>query len=98
MTEERPVVKASTIAWVVVVFLLFVLLVTAIFGKKGLLEIARARRIYTDLQTEIGRLKEEKSRLEKEIAALEADPRAVEREARDKLWLMKPGEKVLLKN
>lgn len=97
MTEDRPAVRASTIAWVVVVFLLFVLLVTAVFGKKGLLEIARARRTYADLQTEIGRLREEKSRLEKEIAALEADPRAVEREARDKLWLMKPGEKVLLK-
>ncbi len=97
MTEERPAFKASTVGAVAAVFLLFVLLVTAVFGKKGLIEIARARRVYADLEKEIDKLKAEKARLEKEIIALESDPRAVEREARDKLWLMKPGEKVLLK-
>jgi cell division protein FtsB len=95
--EERRIPRAATIAAVAVTFLLFVLLVSTVFGKKGLLEIAKARRTLTDLQTEIGRLKEDKARLEKEIAALEADPKAVEREAREKLWLMKPDEKVVLK-
>ncbi len=97
MTEERRVPKPAKIAAAVVVFLLFVLLVTTVFGKKGLFEIARARRTYAELEKEIGRLKEEKARLEKEIAALESDPGAIEREAREKLWLMRPDEKVVLR-
>lgn len=87
-------VKAAVIGSV---FLLLVLLITSIFGKKGLIEIAKARRIYAALQLDIERLREEKARLEKEIAALESDPKAVEREARDKLWLAKPGEKIIIK-
>jgi len=78
-------------------FVLVVLLITTIFGKKGLIEIYKARRNYTDLQMKIGELKEEKSRLEKEIAALEANPKSVEREARDRLWLVKPDEKIVVK-
>jgi cell division protein FtsB len=35
--------------------------------------------------------------LEKEIAALESNPNAVEREARDRLWLVKPDEKIVVK-
>lgn len=78
-------------------FVLVVLLITTVFGKKGLIEIYKSRRSYTVLQKEIERLKEEKLRLEKEIAALEADPKSVEREARDRLWLVKPDEKIVVK-
>jgi cell division protein FtsB len=35
--------------------------------------------------------------LEKEIEELENDPKAVEMKARDKLWLMKPDEIVIIK-
>ncbi|MCX6560481.1 MAG: septum formation initiator family protein [Candidatus Aminicenantes bacterium] len=95
--EERRIPRAASIAATAVAFLLFVLLVSTVFGKKGLLEIAKARRTYAELETEIRGLQEKKARLEKEIAALDADPKAVEREAREKLWLMKPDEKVLIK-
>jgi cell division protein FtsB len=78
-------------------FVLIVLLITTFFGKKGIFEIYKTRRNYTELQKEIERLKVEKSRLEKEIAALEASPRAVEKEARDRLWLVKPDEKIVVK-
>jgi cell division protein FtsB len=78
-------------------FVLVVLLITTFFGKKGIIEIYKTRRNYTALQEEIQRLKEEKSRLEREIAALEAGPQSVEKEARDKLWLVKPDEKVVVK-
>jgi len=87
-------VKAAVIGSI---FLLLVLLITSVFGKKGLIEIVKARKAYAALQLEIDRLKDEKARLEKEIAALESDPKAVEREARDKLWLAKPGEKIVIK-
>jgi cell division protein FtsB len=79
------------------VFVLVVLLITTVFGKKGIIEIYKSRRNYAALQKEIGRLKEEKSRLEKEIAALESNPKAIEREARDRLWLVKPDEKIVVK-
>ncbi len=82
---------------VLVIFVLSVLVISTVFGKKGLISIVRARRTYAEMEKEIERLKLEKSRLEREIAELEADPRALEREARDKLWLVKPGEKVVVK-
>ena len=78
-------------------FVLVVLLITTFFGKKGIIEIYKTRRNYTILQKEIEQLKEEKSRLEKEIAALEASPQSVEKEARDRLWLVKPDEKIVVK-
>jgi cell division protein FtsB len=77
--------------------LLLILLIASFFGKKGLLEIYRARKTHSALLQDIERLKKEKSRLEKDIAELENDPRAVDKEAREKLWLIKPDEKVLVK-
>lgn len=78
-------------------FLLLVLALTTVFGKKGLLEITRTRRQYAALLEEVERLRREKARLEAEIAALQANPKAVESEAREKLWLMKPDEKVIIR-
>jgi cell division protein FtsB len=80
-----------------VAFFFLVLLISSLFGKKGLLEIYRARKNYEALLQEIRSLEEEKNRLEREIQELRTDPRAVEREAREKLWLMKPDEKVIVK-
>ena len=81
----------------VIGFLLIVILITTVFGKKGLVGIARVRKVQADLLREIEDLKEEKARLEREIEALKNDPRSVDKEARDKLWLMKPDEKVIIR-
>lgn len=78
------------------VFLLVVLLITSLFGKKGLMEIRRARKSYERSLLEVETLKARKARLEKDIAELQRDPRAVEREAREKLWLMKKDEIVVV--
>lgn len=78
-------------------FLLVVLFITSLFGKKGLIEIYKARKNYAALQKEIEQLKQEKSRLEREISELEKNPKAVDRPARDQLWLIKPDEKVLIR-
>jgi len=78
-------------------FLLLVLFITSIFGKKGLIEIYHIRKNYAALLQEIDKLKKEKSGLEKEITELEKNPRAVDKEAREQLWLIKPDEKVLVK-
>lgn len=78
-------------------FILVVLLIAAIFGRKGLIEISRVRRQHAALVQEVERLKEEKARLEKELAELEKNPAAVEKEAREKLGLIKPDEKVIFR-
>ncbi len=97
MNEKKSggIWKKVTIS--VVGFLLLALLITTVFGKKGLIEIGRARRAQAELLREIESLKAEKSRLEREINSLKSDPKAVDREAREKLWLMKPDEKVIIK-
>ena len=78
-------------------FVLFVLLIAAVFGPKGFIEITRVRRQHAELVREIDRLKDEKARLEKEIIELEKNPEAVEKDAREKLGLIKPDEKVVFK-
>jgi cell division protein FtsB len=97
MTSPPRVSRTAKVVAAGVAFLLFVLLVTTVFGKKGLLEIARARRAYAELERDIEVLQERKARLEKEIKALESDPAAVERDARDRLWMMRPDEKVVVR-
>lgn len=79
-----------------IVILLFVLILSTFFGKKGLLQIREARRLQLELQAEIARLKKEKEKIEKEVDELRHNPLMIEEEARKKLWLMKPEEKVLI--
>jgi cell division protein FtsB len=79
-----------------VVCLLLVMVVTSVFGKKGVMDIRRARLRLADLDLEIQRLSAEKLRLEAEIHELEKNPKAVEKEARGDMWLIKPGEKVIV--
>jgi cell division protein FtsB len=76
--------------------LFLVMVVTSVFGTKGVMDIHRARLKLADLDRDVRRLAWEKSRLEAEIRELERNPKAVEKEARDKLWLIKPGEKVIV--
>jgi len=97
VNEEKPRGLRKKLVVCGLGFLLLVLLITTIFGKKGLIEIARARKIQGMLLKDIETLQAEKVRLEREIAALKSDPKAVDREAREKLWLMKPDEKVIIK-
>ncbi len=73
-----------------------VMVVTSFFGKKGVMEIARARRELRALRAEVAALDEAREEIRAEIRDLETDPAAVEREAREKLWLVKPTEKVVI--
>jgi cell division protein FtsB len=79
-----------------IVCLFLVMFVTSIFGKKGFMDIHRARQKLAVLDVEVRKLQQEKGKLESENRELEKNPRAVEKEARDKLWLIKPGEKVVV--
>jgi len=78
-------------------FFFLVLLLASFFGKKGLIEIYRAQKEHETLLHEIERLEIEKRRLEMEIVELKQNPKAVEKKAREKLWLVKPDEVVIIK-
>ena len=77
-------------------FFVLVMLVTSFFGKKGYMDIVRTRRSLRALEAEFKTLEARRNELETEIRELTVNPRAVEEEARRKLWLMKPDEKVIV--
>ncbi len=79
-----------------VVCLLLIMIVTALFGKKGVMDLRRARRTLAAREERIRELEAERDRLQAEIRRLESDPRAVEKAAREKLGLAAPGEKVVV--
>jgi cell division protein FtsB len=95
--ERHPTSLRRKLALAAVAFFFLVILISSLFGKKGLIEIYRAKSNYEALLQEIRSLEARKSQLQKEIEALQNDPRAVEKEAREKLWLIKPDEKVIVK-
>jgi cell division protein FtsB len=95
--ERQGISLRRKIVLAAVVFFFLVLLISSLFGKKGLIEIYKAKRNYETLLEEIRALEAKKSQLLKDIQALQHDPEAVEKEAREKLWLMKPDEKVIIK-
>lgn len=76
--------------------LFLIMIVTSLFGKKGVMDLRRARRTLAALEIRVQALEVEKAKLEAEIDRLEKDPRAVEKPAREKLGLVEPGEKVVV--
>jgi cell division protein FtsB len=78
------------------VCVLLVMVFTALFGKKGVMELRQSRRELAVRAERIQALVAERDRLEAEIRRLENDPRAVEKPAREKLGLAAPGEKVVV--
>jgi len=73
-----------------------VLFLASFFGKKGLIEIYRAQKVQRDLLQEVERLEEKQKKLVREIEELRTNPKAVEKKAREKLWLQKPDEIVIV--
>jgi cell division protein FtsB len=76
--------------------LLLIMVFTAVFGKKGVMDLRRSRRELAAQADRIRALEAERDRLTAEIRRLETDPRAVEKAAREKLGLAAPGEKVVV--
>lgn len=68
------------------------LLATFILGEMGLVKYYRMKAQETTLTEEIAKLKQDNMRLRKNVHALKNDPAYLERVARDKLGLARPGE------
>lgn len=79
-----------------IIFFLFILLLTYFFGDKGIIEIMKTQKEIRALETSIQELEARKRSLTSEVKQLREDPLALEREAREKLWLMKKNEKVIV--
>ncbi len=68
------------------------LLASFIFGEMGLVKYYRMKSQYDALSDDIAKLKIDNARLSTEVRSLRSDPAYVERIARDKLGLARPGE------
>lgn len=77
-------------------FLFLVFLIASLFGERGLIEVFQTQKSKNTLVQEKMRLLAEKRKLEREIEELKTNPEAVEKKAREKLWLMKPDEIVII--
>jgi len=73
-------------------FVTVVLVVDALVGDKGLLDIMRARRQHATLAAAIAKTRRENARLRDDIRRLKEDPSAIESLAREELGLMREGE------
>jgi cell division protein FtsB len=69
-----------------------VLVIDAVFGDRGLVEMVRARHDYHQLAASIARLRTDNARLREEARRLREDPSAIEELARRELGLIRPGE------
>jgi cell division protein FtsB len=73
-----------------------VLLVNALVGEKGLIEMLKKRQEYYALEQALERSRIENARLREEARQLKEDATAVEDLARRELGLIKPGEKLFI--
>jgi cell division protein FtsB len=80
----------------VLVFIGCVLVVDALVGEKGLLEMLKKRQEYRTLEQSIGDARTENAQLREEARRLREDPAAIEDLARRDLGLIKPGEKLFI--
>jgi cell division protein FtsB len=78
------------------VFAAVVLLADALVGERGLVATTRARRQSAELQSAVGQLRHENARLSDLVDRLETDPLTIESAAREKLGLIRPGEKLVV--
>ncbi len=77
--------------------LLLATLVTTFFGKKGFIDIQKQKKKYEELEARIKDFDRQIEKLKAEIEALETNPQTLEKEARERLWLIKPEEKLIIR-
>lgn len=68
------------------------LLASFILGEMGVVKFFRMQAQFRSLEADISRLKQENTRLLRDVRALRSDAAVIERVARDKLGLARPGE------
>lgn len=79
-------------------FLLVIILIGCVsllfFSDRGIISLWELKKEKSDIQKEINSLREEIANLKRESEKLEFDQAYIEKTAREKLKMVKPGEKV----
>lgn len=70
----------------------FLLLLQDVFGTHGLMAMHRSKAQIQEVQAQIAQLDKENADLEQHIKDLKTDPAAIEKIARDRMGLARPGE------
>lgn len=83
--------KRTIILAAAAVFLLY-LLASLVLGEMGMVKYYRMKAQHEALDRDIQNLKQDNAKLQREVHALRTDPACIERLARDKLGLARPGE------
>ena len=73
-----------------------VLVIDALVGEKGFLEIVKKGQEYRVLEQSLADARAENARLRDQARQLREDPDAIENIARRELGLIKPGEKLFI--
>jgi cell division protein FtsB len=92
---EQPGLRRKALV-LVFALVLVALLINALFGDGGVLQLVEQRGRAASLGRDLDVLRAENDRLAREIAVLRTDPRTVEQLAREELGLASPGETVFL--
>lgn len=93
--KARGVSRAATKRKLVVVAAVFAgmgLLWSLVMGEMGLVKYYRMKHQERALEAEISHYKQDNLRLREEVRALKSDAAYIERLARDKIGLARPGE------
>ena len=78
----------------IILLLCITLLIVFIFGDHGLLQLYKLKRDRAKVQTQIAQLRKERERVMVEKNRLENDIQYLEKLARERYRMVKPGEKV----
>jgi len=81
-------------AWISAVIILLILIQLFVFRDEGLYSLIKLKQEIRDMEAHINRLEIEKAELESERDRLLNDPDYLERIARERFRMAKPGEKV----
>lgn len=84
-----------TVLVVLAVAILF-LVVREIYGPHGYLALRRQKQQYNALKQQLQKLSQENQQLNRKIKSLKTNPSAIERQAREQLHLVRPGEYVYM--
>jgi cell division protein FtsB len=84
------------VLWAALLLLLFVFLLNALVGDRGVIAGLRARDEHDRLAEQLEQIRTENARMRAEVQRLREDPSTIEELARRDLGLMNPGEKLFI--
>ena len=84
--------RYQRIAILALALMCIALVVHEIFGEHGYLALQRQRKDFEALQQQIQLLQKENQQLELQIKSLKTDPQAIEKMARERMGMARPGE------